>query len=260
MTRGVWSADTVSWVLFAALLPTIAIIAVEQGSNGILRLALAAGVIAFWQVVFAIARGIPPSPSGAITAVAVAVLAPGPLGAWQIVLAVSFGTVIGELIFGGWGRNFLSTAVITLAFLYFSFSGVPHEPAGPWIVLATVPAALMLLATGILSWRVVAAAAIGFLAVSAGFDQSNDSHASGALAFGLVFLVGDPVAAASTNTGRLVYGALAGGLAGLFGAAAYGFGAPQSVVFAALLASVFAPLIDHGVIETRLRLEPHRHG
>ena len=49
-----------------------------------------------------------------VTAVAVGVLASSKLAAWQLILGVSFGSVIGELVFGGWGRNFLNSAVVTL--------------------------------------------------------------------------------------------------------------------------------------------------
>ena len=49
--------------------------------------------------------------------------------------------VIGEAIFGGWGRNVVSGAVATLAFLFFSFPEIRHEPASAWIALACVPLA-----------------------------------------------------------------------------------------------------------------------
>ena len=55
-------------------------------------------------------------------------------------------------------------------------------------------------------------------------------------------LLGDPVASASTRVGRLMYGALGGGLVCLFLANAVA--APNSAVFAVLIAQIFAPLID----------------
>src|SRR5690606_32677192 len=79
----------------------------------------------------------------------------------------------------------------------------------------------------------------------------------GSLAIGLVFLVGDPVASAATRWGRWIYGALAGGLASLFGWAGTGIDGPQPIVMAALVASLFAPLIDAGVIAATLRRWRH---
>ena len=74
-------------------------------------------------------------------------------------------------------------------------------------------------------------------------DGSDPAALGVALAFGLVFLIGHPVAAAATNAGRWIYGALAGGLIALFSQGGTDFA--EAVVFASLMASIFAPLIDH---------------
>lgn len=261
MTGGIWTRDTIGWILVAALLPVLVGLALEQDAAGLARVATGLVVIGFWQGVFLSTRGQPLSAAGAVTAVAVAVLAPGELAIWQLVLALTFGTVIGEMIFGGWGRNVFSSGVVTLAFLFFSFPEVQHDPAGLWIAYACIPAGLLLLVTGILSWRVALAAAVGFAAVVAatGYGWPPASMA-GTAAFGLVFLIGDPVSSASTNPGRLIYGALAGALTALFGWDDTGAGAAQSLVSATLLASIFAPLIDHLVIAAKSELRGRRHG
>ena len=259
MIRGAWNANTVAWTLLAALLPTLAILSLEYGLVGLMRLALTAGVVAFWQAVFALTRPVAPTPAAAVTVLAVAVLAPGPVESWQLILALSFGVVLGELVFGGWGRNVFNAGVLTLAFLYFSFPDAAHAAASDWIALAVVPGAVLLMATGILSWRIVVAALTGFTLTAWALDATPVQAPLGSLAFALVFLLGDPVSAAATGPGRLAYGALAGALAALFGAAAYGMASPQSAVFAVLLASAFAPLIDHLAIEFGLRTKT-RHG
>lgn len=249
MIRGVWSRDTVGWVIAAALLPTLAVLLVQEGLDAALRVSVALAVVAAWQLAFRVAAGMPMSPTALVSAVAIGVLAPGDLALWQWVLAVSFGTVLGEMVFGGWGRNFVSGAVVTLAFVFISFPDVAHEPAGPVVALACVPAAAMLLTTGILSWRVLASAvtALAATALLLGVDAAALPGLGGA-AFGLVFLLGDPVASPSTPAGRLLYGALGGALTAILGQGLGGIGAPQAVVFAALLASIFAPLIDHAVV------------
>lgn len=261
MIRGVWSRDTVGWVIAAALLPTLAVLLLQDGLAAALRVGVALAVVAAWQGVFRVTAGMPMSPTALVSAVAVGVLAPGDLALWQLVLAVSFGTVLGELVFGGWGRNFLSGAVVTLAFVYISFPDVGHAPAGPMVALACLPAALMLLATGILPWRVPVAAvtALAATALLLGIDLAALAGLGG-VAFGLVFLLGDPVASPSTPAGRVVYGALGGALTALLGPGFGGVGAPQAVVFATLLASVFAPLIDHAVIAHWAWRRSARHG
>ncbi|MFZ2652085.1 MAG: RnfABCDGE type electron transport complex subunit D, partial [Burkholderiaceae bacterium] len=153
MIRGVWSRDTLGWVIAAALLPAIAVLLVEQGAPAAQRMTIALAVILGWQTLFRFSAGVPMSPTAAVTAVAVAVLASGEMAAWQLVLAVSFGSVLGELVFGGWGRNFLSPAVVTLAFVFISFPEIRHPQAGLWLGVACAPAAALLLATGILAWR-----------------------------------------------------------------------------------------------------------
>lgn len=261
MIRGVWHRDTVAWLMVAAVLPSAAVAVTEGGTAAVLRMLVSLAVIWGWQAVFLFARAQPVSPIAIVTAVAIAVMAPGELALWQIVLAVSFGTVMGEQIFGGWGRNIVNAGVATLAFLFFAFPQTLHEGAGPLMAVAALMGALMLTVAGILAWQVLLAAIAGLVAVTLllGAD-AGVLAAQGSLAFGLVFLVGDPVASAATRPGRWVYGLLAGGLAALFGWADAGIGAPQAVVLAALLASLFAPLIDSAVLYGGSALRRRRNG
>lgn len=261
MIRGAWSRDAVGWVVVAALLPPLAVLLAESGGPAALRIAVALAAIAAWQGIFRLAAGVPMSPTAAVTAIAVGVLAPGEMALWQLVLAVTFGTVLGELVFGGWGRNVLSAAVVTLAFVFVSFPDIRQPTAGPWMALACVPSALVLLATGILSWRVLASSLAAFAATATYVGADVDAVAGlGAVAFGLIFLAGDPVSSPSTAIGRVLYGALAGALAGHLGHRFGNLGAPQAIVFAVLLASIFAPLIDHAVIAAWARRRRLRHG
>jgi len=259
--RGAWTPATIAWVIVAALLPTVTVAVLEQGAAAAARIAFGWAVVGAWQLLFGVVRGQRIYPIGAVTAVAATVLAPGELALWQLFLALSFGTVIGELIFGGWGRNFLSGAVVALAFLFFSFPDVPHDPASAAVAAACLPAAAGLIIAGILSWRVVTGTVAGLLAVTATIGADPALFiGQGAIAFGIVFLIGDPVASVATNSGRWFYGVAAGGLTGLFGWDGAGIDAPQAVVFAALVASIFAPLIDHAAIAAAELARSRRHG
>ena len=93
-----------------------------------------------------------------VTALAVAMLAPEGLGVFRLVLGISFGAVMGELVFGGWGRNVVNPATVALVFLGFGF------PAYPWpdflapVAWAAIPAALIGVATGVMPGGVVVSA------------------------------------------------------------------------------------------------------
>ena len=84
--------------------------------------------------------------------------------------------------------------------------------------------------------------------------------APGLILFGILFLVGDAVCAAATRAGRWMYGVLAGALLVLLSPTPGQGISVDSVVFAALLASVFAPLIDQAAIAFNIWRQRHRYG
>lgn len=261
MMGGVWHRDTISWLMAAAAIPAAAAAIGTFGIVALAHMAIAMFVIIFWQLVFLWTRAQPVSPIAIVTAIAVGVLAPGEFSAWQIVLAVSFGTVIGEQIFGGWGRNIINAGTVTLAFLYFAFPQTPHPGGDLLLGLSVVPGALMLLVTGILSWQLLLAAVACAIAVSFGLGGAPDvMFSQGTVVFGLVFLAADPVASSATRSGRWIYGALVGATLALFGWTSAGFDGPKAIVFASLVSSLFAPLIDTAVIAATARLWRPRNG
>ena len=73
----------------------------------------------------------------------------------------------------------------------------------------------------------------------------------GGFAFGAVFMATDPVSAAQTEKGKWIYGFLAGFLAILIRVLNPAY--PEGVMLAILLMNVFAPLIDHYVVEGNIR-------
>lgn len=254
MMRGIWNRETVAVIILAAAIPVAVAWIWQEGSAGATRLLFAIVVGGVWQAIFTMLRAQPPSASGIVSALLIAMLAPE-VGPFQFVLGVSFGFVFGELVFGGWGRSVLSPAVVAVVFLGFGFPLAAWPPLAVPLGWATIPAALLLLALGILPWRVLAGALV-VLVVGGGF--SLDLLTS-AVAVVLVLLVCDPATCASTASGRWLNGALFGALIVLF-SAIWATAPVQIAVSAALLTALTTPLLDEIAIAMWRALRRHRHG
>lgn len=235
-----------------------AFILISQGPVVLARIVLLLAVTLFWQAMFSRVRGRIMEPGGIVTALLVAVLAPAEAPFWQLALGMTFGVVIGEQIFGGRGRNFIHPAVVALAFLMFSFTDTAYR-AGPDIPVWTVLSAVaLLLVTGQAAWRILAGAALVMpLVLWTSGGEPAAPLLSGAIVLAILYLAADPVASTATNAGRIVHGLFVGALAALFSQAGELFG---SVVFAILMASIFAPTIDQIVIALHMRRRAARHG
>ena len=73
----------------------------------------------------------------------------------------------------------------------------------------------------------------------------------GSYAFGLVFMVTEPVSASHTNTGRYIYGALIGFMVVMIRVLNPAF--PEGMMLAILFGNIFAPLIDHFVVMSNIK-------
>ena len=112
-----------------------------------------------------LARAQPPSFAGALYALAIAVLAPLELGPIPMLLGISFGVVMGELAFGGWGRNIVNPATIAIAFLGFGFpSRLPGRSLPVQLGWSVAAGHRHRRAAGVMSWRVVAGTVIALAA------------------------------------------------------------------------------------------------
>ncbi|QJX02857.1 hypothetical protein HML84_17435 [Alcanivorax sp. IO_7] len=170
MRGGVWHRDTLAWLIVAATLPAAAGAIGGFGAAALKPMVWTLLTALGWQLLFLWARAQPVSPIAVATAMAVGVLAAGDYQAWQMVLAASFGIVLGEQIFGGWGRNVVNPAVATLAFLYFAFPEITVPAGDDLLALAVVPGALMLLVTGVLAGSLLTAALLGVAAAALALD------------------------------------------------------------------------------------------
>ncbi len=258
MIRGLWNRETVALLLSASLLPLAVAWLQYEGPSSVARLVPILICIALWQLIWLLARAQPPSVAGLVTALAVAMLAPPELGLLPLLLGLSFGIVFGELAFGGWGRNILHPATVTLAFIGFGF------PAAPWPELplqlgwAAIPAGLLGLLFGIVPARLLTGA-VAVFAAGAWLDPGLLSLWP-ATVIVLVLLVADPVASAATPFGHWLSGILYAGLVALFHATWTGAAATQVAVSAALLVSLAAPLLDEMAVTIWLARRRRRLG
>lgn len=146
---------------------------------------------------------------------------------------------------------------------WWLFLGNQPGPLGVTSTLGCLLGAAWLIVTGSGSWRIMAGSLVGMIvtvsalqAIGPGDDPMFGTpwywHAvMGGWAFGTVFLATDPMAAATTRPGRWVFGILVGVLTivvRLTNPAYF-----EGVVFAILLASMFAPLCDYFVVERNIK-------
>jgi Na+-transporting NADH:ubiquinone oxidoreductase subunit B len=123
--------------------------------------------------------------------------------------------------------------------------------------------ALILVMSGIGSWRIMLSVLVGGLATaSVLFFASGDDNAAmfamspiqhllvGSFAFGLVFMATDPVSASMTDAGKYIYGGLIGFLAIMIRVINPAY--PEGMMLATLVGNVFAPLIDYFVTQRNI--------
>lgn len=256
-----WTSDRVTTVFALALAFPLAAALYERGDALLPLLAGALIVAVCWTLLFTRLRGRAMNWHAVPTTIIFALLVPPSVPLWQALLALSFGVVVGEQVFGGRGYSFLHPAVAALAFLFFSFSGATLDQQNSLLVaMAAIPGAALLLASGLISWRILLAAGIGLTGWMAlkGLGLPAEDALTSSLALGIVYLVCEPTSAAATNPGRWAYGLLVGMLVVIVGEAGQGVGSTGAMVFAALLGSVFAPLIDRIVVLVNVNRRRHR--
>jgi Na+-transporting NADH:ubiquinone oxidoreductase subunit B len=255
-----WDVNGVTLAQTLALLPPLTVVLAAQGV-ALIVLITALVVTLVWELCFAFIRGRNLGWHGITTALIFIVLAPETVPIWQVAVALSFGTVLGELIFGGRGFGFLNAAAVSLAFLVFSFPQTELSVLTPVVAYACIPGAALLLLSGVISWRIIFATLVTILIIKGLRDFSlPPASIAPAFVFILIFMICDPVAASVTNGGRWLYGTLTGFLIVLFNA---GFGldfSTESLIFATLLGSIFAPLLDDIIVRLNIRKRRRRNG
>jgi Na+-transporting NADH:ubiquinone oxidoreductase subunit B len=252
-----------------------------------------------------------------VTGMIIPMIVPVTLPLWMLAVATAFSVIFAKEIFGGTGMNIFNPALITRAFLFFSYPsamtgdnhvwvngekilGLGYEASdalsgatplgeaavegfqgfdcatignaitglipgsiGETSVIAIALGALLLLFTGVASWKVmlsvfVGGAATGYLMQASGLTEIEWWHqlVIGGFCFGAVFMATDPVTAARTEGGKYIYGLMIGFIAVLVRVLNPGY--PEGMMLAILLMNLFAPLIDYCFVQSNINKRAKR--
>ncbi len=171
--------------------------------------------------------------------------------------AISGATPLGEMLAGGAAPS---------ASIFDMIVGFMPGSVGETSVIAILIGAIILLVTGIASWRVMLSVFVGASAMGIVFNLIGANEymqlpfyyhfLMGGFMFGAVFMATDPVTAAQTNTGKYIYGALIGIMAVLIRVVNPAY--PEGMMLSILLLNVFAPLIDYYVVDANIRRRAKR--
>jgi len=263
-----------------------------------------------WEVAFAVVRGHEVSEGFLVTGLLFPLILPPTLPLWMAAVGISFGVVIGKEVFGGVGMNIINPALAARMFLFFAyplqfssagawiavdgfsratplaqladpvlslsvtwknaFLGFIPGSMGETSVVACMLGALVLVVTGVGSWRIIVSVLAGVVGTALFFNllgsATNPMFALpphwhlvlGGLMFGTVFMATDPVTAAMTNCGRVAYGLLIGVMVILIRVVNPAF--PEGIMLAILFANITAPVLDRLVINANIKRRMIRYG
>lgn len=144
------------------------------------------------------------------------------------------------------------------------FLGFIPGCVGETSTLAIILGAIILIVTGVASWKIMFSTVAGALLTGlllnaiAPADPTSylnvpawDHLVMGGFAFGAVFMATDPVTSAQTEKGKWIYGFLIGFMVIII--RAFNPGYPEGMMLAILLLNTFAPLIDHYVVQSNIK-------
>lgn len=144
-----------------------------------------------------------------------------------------------------------------------AFLGFQPGSMGETSELACLIGAVILIATGIGSWRIMVGSVLGLVAMTLTFNSIGSSTNAmfgipvewqlvlGSFAFATVFMATDPVSASMTNTGKWVYGFFIGVIGMLVRVVNPAY--PEGWMLAILFMNAFSPTIDYFVIKANIK-------
>lgn len=176
---------------------------------------------------------------------------------WTAVDGFSGATPLGLAATGG------IEAVMQSVTWFDAFAGTIQGSIGETSTIAILIGGAVLLFMGIASIQIVTGVMIGMVALSSLFNFiGSDTNLMfsmpwywhlvvGGFAFGMIFMATDPVSASMTNVGKYFFGALIGCMVVMIRVVNPAF--PEGMMLAILFANLFAPLIDHFVVQANIK-------
>ena len=135
--------------------------------------------------------------------------------------------------------------------------GLIPGSVGETSVIAIAIGAVILLWTGVASWKIILSVFVGGGAMAYLFNLLGMTSISwyehlflGGFCFGAVFMATDPVTAARTEKGKYIYGAMIGMMALIIRVMNPGY--PEGMMLSILFANMFAPLIDYMIVQNNI--------
>ncbi|MCA1927135.1 MAG: NADH:ubiquinone reductase (Na(+)-transporting) subunit B [Calditerrivibrio sp.] len=263
----------------------------------------------FWEVLFAVVRKHEVAEAFLVTSLLYPLILPPTVPLWQAAVALSIGLVFGKEVFGGTGKNFINPALFSRAILFFSYPqaitgnnvwvavdgyskatplsafsekgfdfgytfmdglwGFIPGSIGETSAVLCLVGALILVITGVGSWRVMVGMFLGmgittYIFNIIGSDTNNMFNIPfyyhfvfGGFMFGLAFMITDPVSSSMTNGGKLVYGGVVGFMNALVRVVNPAF--PEGTMLAILFGNIFAPFIDSFFINYYIKKREKRY-
>ena len=166
----------------------------------------------------------------------------------------------GETILGALASNTSSWDNLQWNFNDALIGYIPGS-VGETSFIAIIIGAMILIFSGVGSWRIILSTFLGgyltallFNLWGVNFLMSTPAHIHlliGGFAFGAVFMSTDPVTGSQTNKGKIIYGLLIGFFAIVI--RVFNPAYPEGMMLAILLMNVFAPLIDHYVVDANIK-------
>ena len=175
--------------------------------------------------------------------------------------------ISGETLLGAYAQNSSLTGIDYMDMFYGFIPGSVGETSKLLIIIG----ALFLIFTKVGSWRIIVSTLIGALTMGLIFNgvvsaewigESSKFYGLmnvpfwqhliiGSILFGAVYMATDPVTASQTNKGKWIYGFLIGFISIMI--RVFNPAYPAGVFLAILLMNVFAPTIDHYVIQGNVK-------
>ena len=190
------------------------------------------------------------------------------LGEGQLVDAYTGATLLGQTAVAAPGVTELINVNGSQASLADMIFGLVPGSIGETSVIAIALGAILLLWTGVASWKTMSSVFVGGIVMGLIFNAfGSDANMMaqlpwyehivlGGFCFGAVFMATDPVTSARTEKGKYIYGFLIGAMAIIIRVLNPGY--PEGMMLAILLMNVFAPLIDYCMVQKNITARAKR--